>query len=90
MPAQSPSTPPRLPGKSPAELAAALLISSIKLNEIQGEEKALRLALIAALRAHPERAVSFASGTYSLVENDGVEELIFTAAHEPPAGTTAP
>jgi hypothetical protein len=90
MPAKPAPIQPRLPGKSPTELAAALLISSIKLDEIQVEEKALRLALIAVLRADPDRAVSFASGTYSLVENDGVEELVFTAAPAPTAGTTTP
>lgn len=87
MPVQTAPIPLRLPGKSPAELAAALLISFIKLDEIQTEEKALRVALIDALRADPDRAVSFAAGTYTLIENDGVEELVFAPVLPPTAGT---
>lgn len=58
--------------------------------ELEAQWKELRQSLIAALAAMPERAVACEGGHYRLIEQEGVEELRWEAAPEPPAETKEP
>ena len=82
----APAAPAPGPGRSLAELAVSLLILSRRAHEILEEEKQLRAALTLGLRTEPSRSVTVETGSFSLVEKDGIEELVWAPTPAPDKG----
>ncbi|GIW95114.1 MAG: hypothetical protein KatS3mg110_3155 [Pirellulaceae bacterium] len=61
-----------------------------RLRELAKEQQSLRDHLVERLRQTPERSVSCPAGSYRLVENEGVEELVFEASTAPHDGNGTP
>jgi hypothetical protein len=81
MPVTPSAKPPGPPaGGTPAELARRFGTLARKRDEVQREWEEMRRALLGMLRAIPERAVACPGGRYRLVEEQGVEELIWDEA----------
>jgi len=50
--------------------------------EIDAQWQELRRSLIAALSATPERSLAYENGRYRVLENEGVEELVWEEGGE--------
>jgi hypothetical protein len=70
--AQRPAAPG---GVAPADLARRFGVLTCKRDEVQREWEEMRSALVALVRALPDRTVACPGGRYRLVEEQGVEEL---------------
>lgn len=83
--------PPRLPGSpSLVEVAQRFAVLDCRKQEIEREWQELRDSFLEALRVEPDQRVACPGGIYRIVQQEGVEELVWEREASAAAGDATP